>query len=172
VNAQRTGSDDGFTLVELLVSISILGMIMVVLTTAVFMGLRATKDANGSMDESNAASLTAVYFTRDVQGAETISVNDSAATCGGAAALKLTSLTTDRIVAYAVTGSPLQLVRRLCSPRTAAPTVTILAPQLTAVSDVVAANSSGKVTLTVNQPSTSSDSGYPFTVSAVSRISP
>jgi prepilin-type N-terminal cleavage/methylation domain-containing protein len=165
-------ADAGFTLVEVLVSIAILGIIMVVLCTAVMMGLRSTKDASVKFDQSNAAEFTALHFTADVQGAELVSVDDVAASCGGAAELKLTSPIANRTVAYAVTGSPLQLVRRECSPSGATPSVTILASPISAASDVVAANTGGQVTLSVNQPSSSLGAGFNFTVAATSRISP
>jgi prepilin-type N-terminal cleavage/methylation domain-containing protein len=164
--------DDGFTLIEVLVCIAILGIIMVVLCTAVMMGLRSTKDANVKFDQSNTAEFVNLHFTRDVQGAEQVSVDDVASTCGGAAELKLVSPAADRIVAYAVAGSPLQLVRRECSPSTATPVVTLLASPISAASDVVASYTSGQVTLSVNQPASSLDAGFNFTVAASSRISP
>lgn len=170
--APAPDDERGLTLIELLVSITILGIVMVVLTMAVIFGLGATKNANGSLDESNAAQFTALYFSRDVQGAEQVSVDDATSTCGGAAELKLTSTTADRVVAYAVTGSPLQLVRRVCSPASATPTVTILVPSLSAAGDVAASVSGTRVTLDVNQPATETDTGFNFTLAASSRISP
>jgi prepilin-type N-terminal cleavage/methylation domain-containing protein len=174
VTATRVPTDnDGFTLIEVLVCISILGIIMVVLCTAVMMGLRSTKDANVKFDQSNTAEFVNLHFTKDVQGAEQVLVDDVAASCGGAAELKLVSpLSVDRIVTYAVTGSPLQLVRRECSPSGATPAVTLLASPISAASDVVASYSSGQVTLSVNQPSSSLGAGFNFTVAASSRISP
>jgi prepilin-type N-terminal cleavage/methylation domain-containing protein len=173
VNRTPAHDDEcGLTLIELLVSITILGIVMVVLTMAVIFGLGATKNANGSLDESNAAQLTALYFSRDVQGAEQVAVDDATSTCGGAAELKLTSTAADRVVAYAVTGTPLQLVRRLCSPASATPTVTILVPSLSAAGDVAAAVSGTRVTLSVPQPATETDAGFNYTLAASSRISP
>jgi prepilin-type N-terminal cleavage/methylation domain-containing protein len=174
VSRDSSRADDGFTLIEVLVSISILGVIMVVLCTAVIMGLRSTTDANVKFDQSNTAEFVNLHFTGDVQGADVVSVDNAASSCGGAAELKLTSPSaTDRIVAYAVTGSPLQLVRRECSPSTATPLVTRLASPISAASDVVATYnaSSRQVTLSVTMPSSSQGAGFTFQVVATQRIS-
>lgn len=165
----------GLTLIELLIAVTILGVIMVAVTGAVILGLNDTANSDYSTDESNAAQFTAMYFTRDVQSAETISVNDSANTCGGAAKLKLTSASADTIVAYAVTASPIQLVRRECSPSSATPAVTALTQTLASANDVVAACTSSctRATLTVTQPGApGQNQGWSFTVAGSTRYSP
>jgi hypothetical protein len=161
--------------VELLVSITILGIIMVAITGAVILGLNDTANSDYATDESNAAQFTASYFTRDVESAETISVNDSANTCGGAAKLKLTSTSADTIVAYAVTASPVQLVRRECSPSAATPFVTTLTQALASSNDVTAACTASctRATLTVTQPGAPGrNQTWSFTVAASTRYSP
>jgi prepilin-type N-terminal cleavage/methylation domain-containing protein len=171
-----THDERGFTLVELLVCIVVLGIIFTTLTGALIIGLRSTSNANVKFDESNAAQFTALHFTRDVQGAEDVTLNDATGSCGGAAKLKLTSDVADRIVAYAVTGSPtLQFVRRVCSPKTATPVVSVLAPVIASANAVNASCSAGcaTVTLTVDQPgSPGVVSGLSFTVQASPRVSP
>jgi prepilin-type N-terminal cleavage/methylation domain-containing protein len=172
---RRGGNDDGFTLVEMLLCIVILGIVFTVLTAALMIGLRSTSRANVKLDESNAAQFTAMHFTSDVRAADTITVNSATASCGGAAALKLTSVEADRVVAYAVTGSPLQLVRRVCNPASATPFVTVLAPVITNASDVVAACNSPctTATLTVTQPGAPGVvDGLTFTVQGTKRVSP
>jgi prepilin-type N-terminal cleavage/methylation domain-containing protein len=167
----------GLTLIEMLVSLTILGIIMVVLTTAVIAGLKSTQSADVKFTESNTAQFTSMYFTHDVQGAESVSINDTAASCGGSATLKLISTAADRIVAYATAGSPLQLVRRVCSPASTSPLTTILAPSLNASTDVTASalpasctTACTQVTLNVTQPgATGVVGGLNFTVSATPR---
>jgi prepilin-type N-terminal cleavage/methylation domain-containing protein len=167
--------DDGFTLVEMLVCIVVLGIIFTVLTGALMIGLRSTSNVSVKFDESNAAQLTALYFTRDVQGAQTVTLDDATASCGGAAKLKLTSTTADRVVSYALTGSTtLQLVRRLCSPASTSPVVTTLVPVVTSASNVTFActNSCRTVTLGVEQPgATGVVPGLSFSLQASSRVS-
>ena len=171
-----TEREDGFTLVEMLVCIVVLGIIFTVLTGALMIGLRSTSNASVKFDESNAAQLTALYLTCDVQGAETITLNDATSSCGGAAKLKLASSNADRVVAYAVTGtSTLSLVRRLCSPANATSVVTTLVPVVASANNVTVActNSCTTVTLGVDQPgATGVVPGLSFSLQATSRVSP
>jgi prepilin-type N-terminal cleavage/methylation domain-containing protein len=168
--------EDGFTLVEMLVCVVVLGIIFTVLTGALMIGLRSTSSASVKFEESNAAQLTALYLTRDVQGAETITVNDATSSCGGSAKLKLTSSNADRVVSYAVTGTTtLSLVRRLCSPANTTPVVTTLVPVVAGAANVSAActNSCTTVSLTVDQPgATGVVPGLTFSLQATSRVSP
>jgi prepilin-type N-terminal cleavage/methylation domain-containing protein len=171
--------EDGFTLVELLMCITILGIIMGVLTAAVMVGLKSTQSSDVKTQESNAAAFSAMYFSKDVQGAEQVSVNDTATTCGGAALLKLVSPTADRIVSYAVTSAPVTLERRVCSPSSASPVVTTIVSTLSATTDVTVATTPSsctttctQVALTVSQPGSSGViAGLPFTVVGTRRVS-
>lgn len=165
----------GFTLVEVLVCITILGIVMVALCAAVMIGLRSTTNANVKFDESNAAQFTSLHYSSDVQGAEAVAVNDATSSCGGAAKLKLTSTNADRIVAYAVTGSTTySLVRRVCSPASATPIETTLASNLTSANSVAASCNTGctQVTLSVDQPGAPGIPDLDFTLVASPRISP
>jgi hypothetical protein len=163
-------------MVEMLVCIVILGIVFTVLTGALIIGLRSTSNANVKFDESNAAQFTAMYFTTDVRGADEIAVDSATASCGGPAELKLTSAEADKVVAYAVTGSPtLQLVRRVCDPGGASPVVSVLAPVVANAADVVASCNSPctTATLTVTQPGAPGVvDGLTFTVQASKRVSP
>ena len=64
-----TRAQDGFTLVEVLVSISITGVILGAIVSATYFGLRTTTDQRRSLEQSNAEQLLATWFTADVQSA-------------------------------------------------------------------------------------------------------
>lgn len=64
----RAKSEGGFTLVELLVAIVILGIITVPLSGTVMSALRNTGSTQERMDLSHDAQLSSSYFARDVAG--------------------------------------------------------------------------------------------------------
>jgi prepilin-type N-terminal cleavage/methylation domain-containing protein len=66
--------DDGFTLVELLVSISILGILLAAITGTMFVSLRTVAVTQERLTESNDELFATSYFADDVQGARTVSV--------------------------------------------------------------------------------------------------
>lgn len=72
-------NEAGFTLVELLIAISIIGMIMGAISVAFIVSLRVTDETQSRLEESHAADLTSAYFVSDFQSAETLE-----ATCGPA----------------------------------------------------------------------------------------
>jgi prepilin-type N-terminal cleavage/methylation domain-containing protein len=79
----RRPDQRGFTLPELLIAVTVLGIIMVPLTASIVVGLRTTGDAQQRLVESRGEQLTAAYFPTDVASADTIVPND-ANPCGGA----------------------------------------------------------------------------------------
>lgn len=62
----RRGTDAGFTLAELLITISIMGIVMVALTQVVFSYFKITVDAETRMTESQDVQFAATYWQRDV----------------------------------------------------------------------------------------------------------
>jgi prepilin-type N-terminal cleavage/methylation domain-containing protein len=62
-------SETGVTLVELLVSVAILGIIMTALSSALFVGLSASADDHRGIDQSNIEQAFAHYFEADVRAA-------------------------------------------------------------------------------------------------------
>lgn len=75
-------SDEGLTLIELLVAVVILGIIVTVMSQAIILGLKTTDAMTQKVAESADTSLVTSYFVTDVQSAQDISTSD--ATCGGA----------------------------------------------------------------------------------------
>ena len=65
----RTRDEAGVTLIELLVSVSLLGLLMSALSGALFVGLRTTNDTQTSLGQSNAEQLVSTYLTKDIQAA-------------------------------------------------------------------------------------------------------
>jgi prepilin-type N-terminal cleavage/methylation domain-containing protein len=60
---------DGFTLIEVLMVVTITGMIMGAIAVACFVGIRTTTDQQRSLHQSNAEQLIAHWFVADVQAA-------------------------------------------------------------------------------------------------------
>ncbi|HUR18526.1 MAG TPA: prepilin-type N-terminal cleavage/methylation domain-containing protein [Acidimicrobiales bacterium] len=79
----RHGDEDGFSLVELLAVISILGVISFALTEAVILGLKTTDGTAASSSRSVAVQTLSSYFTGDAQSADEVSTTDPS--CAGTA---------------------------------------------------------------------------------------
>lgn len=165
----RGRAEAGFTLPELLVSIAVMGAIFLALTGALIAGLRHTQGGDTSLRESNALELTAHWFGADVQGAEQAVVDDTSPACGGPALVKLTSPVADRVVAYALTGSPPALVRRVCAPAAAAPAETVLAPGVSSARATCTARCA-RIDLEVVQPGDDKTPGLTATLRATRRV--
>jgi prepilin-type N-terminal cleavage/methylation domain-containing protein len=63
---RRFGAEDGFTLVELVITVAILAMIVVPLTGVVLAYLRNTVDTEARLTESHDVQFAAAYWQRDV----------------------------------------------------------------------------------------------------------
>jgi prepilin-type N-terminal cleavage/methylation domain-containing protein len=78
----RTGrADGGFTLVELLISVAILGLVMTAISGAMAVGLKTTKDSGDRLGASNDVQFASTWFGDDVAGANDV-VTGGAAQCG------------------------------------------------------------------------------------------
>lgn len=81
MNRVRGSRDEqGFTLVELLVAITILGIIMVAIGAMITTAFRTTTIVSNRLDASRAPKLVATYWVPDVEGAEAANVD--AGGCG------------------------------------------------------------------------------------------
>lgn len=140
----RTG-DDGFTLVELLISVTILGLVLSALSGVTFVTLRTAAATDTRFDESNDLLRAAAYFAGDVMGAQSVAVS-ATPRCGTDSSAVVEFLgqdftddssltTTTTVVTYVVrtVGTPpvLQLRRLACAVATGSPTY-----PLTPVTDV------------------------------------
>ena len=84
MTATRTHDEAGVTLIELLVSVSLLGLLMAALSGALIVGLRTTSDTQTSLGQSNAEQLVSTYLTKDIQAAVTVRTSGTS-TCGNQA---------------------------------------------------------------------------------------
>jgi prepilin-type N-terminal cleavage/methylation domain-containing protein len=79
--------DQGFTLVELVMAIAILGMIMTAVATMLMTSLMANRQSDRRLGESTDFQFATSYFADDAQGAVTVDVGgtpDCASTAAGA----------------------------------------------------------------------------------------
>ncbi len=64
--------EEGFTLIELIISITILGILMAAVSAAMMVGLSTNATTGTRLDESRDEQFIAAYFSADAQGAKTI----------------------------------------------------------------------------------------------------
>ena len=73
----------GFTLIEIIVGMAILGVLMTAIGSALIVGLRTYLDTGTRLSENHDAQISSAYLANDVQSAMTITVPGSAANCSG-----------------------------------------------------------------------------------------
>ena len=122
MNTRRHTSDRGFTLIEMIVTVSLLAVVGLAVFGALFVGIRATADSHTRIDQSLTEMEVTRFLSGDIYAAEgAVVVNSSSdSTCGGVAnpGLKLrsrstaTSATLDTTVVWVLSGT--DLVRRTC----------------------------------------------------------
>ena len=99
-----TRSERGFTLVELVVSIVIAGIIFPALTGVVIIGLRTLDNTNEKLSGSNDSLLIGSYFTSDVEGASYLATDGTRAHLTPAVTLPSGVNTTALLTFFAVKG--------------------------------------------------------------------
>jgi Prokaryotic N-terminal methylation motif len=120
-------SEAGITLIELLIAITLTGIMMGTLSGAIFIGFHTTGGTQKRVEESTSANILSSYFGSDVQSAQFVGVNVSESTgiCGAGAAVVGLLLTDagrhNSVSYYQGTGAQAAfLYRRTCSGGTAA----------------------------------------------------
>ena len=84
-------NDAGFTLVELTISILIIGVVVPVIGGALIFGLKTFGTTSQRLNESHDLQLAASYFASDVQSAKTVSLTaDPSCPVSGSAVVTLT----------------------------------------------------------------------------------
>jgi prepilin-type N-terminal cleavage/methylation domain-containing protein len=123
---ERSRADDGFTLVELLLAISILGIVVAPIGLAMMTSLSIIGRSEQRFTDSRSSLIAAAYFSNDVASARAIQTDDAAACGGGTAVISLswadasgtTTAPVNNEVSYvmdAATPTNKKLVRRYCA---------------------------------------------------------
>jgi prepilin-type N-terminal cleavage/methylation domain-containing protein len=89
-------ADSGFTLIELVISVAILGLVMSAACGAMLVALRSDQATGQRLGASNDQQYAATWFAEDIASANTVTANTTAV-CGAAvtAVLNLTSTDID-----------------------------------------------------------------------------
>jgi prepilin-type N-terminal cleavage/methylation domain-containing protein len=91
-------NQDGFTLVELIIGVAIVGLLTTAMASALIVTLRTTGVTNKRMSESHDVQITSAYLANDVQSAASVTAG-SGGNCSGA-------FTTLATFTYATSGNP------------------------------------------------------------------
>lgn len=119
----------GFTLVELLIAVSILGVVISAVAAAMVVGLKTTDDTTTRLSESHDTQISTAYFGGDAQSADNVTGNvaDSCAGAGSTALVRFnwsdpvnTTTNLAKTVVYVIVpnGSGRELHRRYCEGTT------------------------------------------------------
>lgn len=65
--------DSGFTLLEVLIAVGLMGLVFTVVSAAFVVSVDSTRDSGAALEQSQAGTLTSAYWTRDVQSAAEVS---------------------------------------------------------------------------------------------------
>jgi prepilin-type N-terminal cleavage/methylation domain-containing protein len=112
--------DEAFTLVELLIAVSIMSLMLMAVTTAMIVAFRTIRSSDQGVTDSSGAQLLASYLVSDAQAANHVQPTDF--TCDPTAVLELRASDADPLlnaasdVVYAVAPTPgggSQLLRKV-----------------------------------------------------------
>ena len=180
----------GFTLVELLVAITLLGIIMVAIGAMITTAFRTTTIVSARLEASRAPKLVSTYWVPDVEGANTIT--RGAGGCGGGGGTPLVTFEWDKHPSDVNTEAPdpgptpaavtgrstwtlvtrgarTQVTRTECTDTTVTKTATVV-PDVSA--DSVQVSPDG-TSITVNVPDRNEpNKQFNFTVNATKTVQP
>jgi prepilin-type N-terminal cleavage/methylation domain-containing protein len=83
VKLQRIRDEGGMTLIELMIAISVLGVILVPVTTSFLLGILESTSAKERTADSSSAQLISSYLLADIQSSQSVATSGSG--CGGGA---------------------------------------------------------------------------------------
>ena len=106
----KASRSEGFTLVEVLISMVILGVILTPLVSSFILGIATTSASNANTVNSSDAQNVSAFFSSDVASAETASLATGCGTSGAGSTevllLDLGTGATPRYVSYVATSDP------------------------------------------------------------------
>jgi prepilin-type N-terminal cleavage/methylation domain-containing protein len=112
---EQTG-EAGFTLIEMVLTMTLLGLVVGAVSAAMFLGIGTERDVQTRLAESNSANLLASYFVPDVQqsGPPSTNVSDGpyCGAAGGTVALLLPQNNNESSVSYFVDPANAKVLRR------------------------------------------------------------
>jgi prepilin-type N-terminal cleavage/methylation domain-containing protein len=101
---RRRGADRGFTVVELIVVVVLLGVVTSAIAGAFIVSLRTLNGNFTAIDQSNASLQVTRSLTSDIQSASsTVTLSPNDAVCGGTAKLKLLTQSNPAVATFDTT---------------------------------------------------------------------
>ena len=167
-------SQQGFTLIEVLLTVVMLSLIIGVLTDTLILGLRTTNDTQTSVAQSDAQQFIAHFVSRDVQAS--VAATPGGAACGIANAALVTTeqsapalAAPDQAVAYSLGANG--LTRSTCAiGAVAAATTAVVSDKVTAFTATCGSPAAcGTVHLAVQTAAGSNVPSYGFTLDVTRR---
>lgn len=118
MKTSRREGERGFTLLETLIAMAILGIIITVLYNSVIQGILTTSSTTALVGRTNVVAIASRYFAPDVQSSPTVPKAPGVPSCGGGtAAVEMGATTAPYQITYLVraAGSDTALYRRVCN---------------------------------------------------------
>jgi prepilin-type N-terminal cleavage/methylation domain-containing protein len=181
----RIDDERGFTLMELLLVIAILGLIAVPLSASLVVGLRTTDATANRLDTSHDAQLVSLYLPADIQSAGNAAGDIVASPTPGSACSLVQNLLQLRWTATEAEGDPVtytaayavaksgdewQLTRYFCSTKTGQIVTTVVAHKLGGASAGSVTVSGTQISMTLTEATIpASPTPYSYTISGIRR---